>query len=48
MAKYGTFYPFLNMHTMYLDRKKAAEYGHLVSWDENDEAMMDCVTRMAY
>jgi len=33
---------------MYLDSKKAAEYGHLVSWDDNYEAMMDCVTRMAY
>ncbi|KAH6664243.1 hypothetical protein B0J14DRAFT_608129 [Halenospora varia] len=39
---------FLNMYTMFLDGDDIESYGRLVSWDDDDDAMMQCFSRMAY
>lgn len=39
---------FLNMYTMYLDDSSVENYGRLVSWDDDDEAMQAVMSRLAY
>ncbi|CAG8972588.1 hypothetical protein HYALB_00011320 [Hymenoscyphus albidus] len=39
---------FLNLHTMFLDGTSPESYGRLISWDDNDDAMEMCVSRIKH
>lgn len=43
-----TMSAFLNLHTMFLDGLDVSSYGRLVSWDDDEEAMMRCMRGLAH
>ncbi len=39
---------FLNLHTMLLEGESVESYGRLVSWDDDEDAMMNCMSGIAH
>ncbi|KAF8857356.1 hypothetical protein BDZ45DRAFT_674760 [Acephala macrosclerotiorum] len=39
---------FLNLHTMLLEGESVETYGRLISWDNDEDAMMKCVSGIAH